>query len=86
MTEKEKIQELEAQLAQRDVLLAQALTRISELEALVLKISTVKTRQNSHLAPSLDLLRKNQSLREKSDKPIGGQKGHKGHTLKIDKV
>ena len=41
MTEKEKIQELEAQLAQRDVLLAQALTRISELEALVLKISTV---------------------------------------------
>ena len=59
MTEKEKIQELEAQLAQRDVLLAQALTRISELEALVLKISTVKTSQNSHLPPSLDLLRKN---------------------------
>ena len=83
MTEKEKIQELEGQLEQRDVLLSQALTRISELEALVLKISTVKTSQNSHLPPSVDLLRKNQSLREKSENRIGGQKGHKGHTLKM---
>lgn len=27
--------------------------------------------------------RKNQSLREKSDKPVGGQKGHQGYNQKM---
>jgi transposase len=61
--------------------------RIADLESQLLAISTVatvtKTSKNSHLPPSVDLSRKNQSLREKSDKPVGGQKGHKGHTLKM---
>lgn len=36
----------------------------------------------SHTPPSLDLSRSNtKNLREKSEKPSGGQKGHEGHTL-----
>ena len=40
-----------------------------------------KTSSNSSIPPSHDLRRKNKSLREKSDKKSGGQKGHKGTTL-----
>ena len=46
--------------------------KISELE---------KTSQTSSNPPSSDRYKKNQSLREKSNKPSGGQKGHKGKTL-----
>ena len=91
MTKDEKIQELEAKLTERDaelaeykLLLATALTKINQLEALVLSHVIKKTSKNSHLPPSADIALKNQSLREKSDKPVGGQGGHKGHTLKIN--
>lgn len=76
MTEQEKIKDLEGKLSH-------ALTRITELEALLLKLATTKTSNNSHIPPSVDLSRKNQSLREKSDKPVGGQKGHQGYNLKM---
>lgn len=76
MTEKEQIEDLKGQLSV-------AMARISELEALVLRLSTVKTSKNSHNPPSVDKFKKNQSLREKSDKPVGGQSGHKGNTLKM---
>ena len=76
MTDKEQIEDLKGQLAM-------AMTRISELEALVLRLSTVKTSKNSHNPPSIDKWRKNQSLREKSGKPVGGQAGHKGSTLEM---
>ena len=76
MTDKEQIEHLKGELSH-------ALTRISELEALLMKLSTVKSSKNSHKPPSSDLARKNQSLREKSDNPVGGQKGHKGNTLKM---
>ena len=76
MTEQEKIKDLEDKLSH-------ALTRITELEALLLKLATAKTSNNSHIPPSVDLSRKNQSLREKSDKPVGGQKGHQGYNLKM---
>ena len=62
MTKDLKIQDLESKLDM-------ALTRISELEALVLKLSILKTSSNSSISPSTDLTRKNQSLREKSNKP-----------------
>jgi transposase len=79
MTDGEKIQDLEVKLAQ-------ALTRISELEAIVLRLSTPKNSQNSSIPPSADLSRKNQSLREKSTNPVGGQIGHQGHSLKMSKT
>ena len=62
MTKDLKIQDLESKLDM-------AMTRISELEALVLKLSILKTSSNSSISPSTDLTRKNQSLREKSIKP-----------------
>jgi transposase len=76
MTDQEKILDLETRLAF-------ALTRIEELESLLSISKIVKTSKNSHLSPSADLGRKNKSLREKSDKPVGGQKGHEGHTLEM---
>lgn len=79
MTDKEQIEDLKGQLKQ-------ALARISELEALILHLGTVKTSKNSHNPPSSDKWRKNQSLREKSDKPVGGQLGHKGKTLKMSET
>lgn len=79
MTDKEQIEWLKGELSQ-------ALTRISELEALLLKLSIAKSSNNSHKPPSSDLARRNQSLREKSDNPVGGQKGHKGKTLKMSQL
>lgn len=79
MTKDEQIQDLTAKLAV-------ALARITELESLVLRLSTPKTSANSSLPPSTDLARKNQSLREKSGRPVGGQKGHKGYGLSINPI
>ena len=76
MTEAERILDLEGKLSH-------ALARIAELESQLLRHQGLKNSRNSHIAPSGDLSRKNQSLREKSDKPVGGQKGHKGHTLEM---
>jgi transposase len=94
MTVEEKLEIMESKLLVLSEKYASALTiiesqseRIADLEAQILAISTAnsvtKTSKNSHIAPSVDLTRKNQSLREKSDKPIGGQIGHKGYTLKM---
>jgi transposase len=67
----ERIHLLESQLSI-------ALARIEELERL-LKVR--KTSENSSIPPSQDIASKNQSLREPSGKPSGGQEGHKGSTL-----
>jgi transposase len=60
----------------------------SENDQLTLELSkykTKKTSRNSSIPPSKDenRPRRNQSLREKSDKPVGGQKGHEGKTLRM---
>ena len=94
MTVEEKLEILESKLTALSEKYATALAiidsqsaRIADLEAQLLAISSAnsitKTSKNSHIPPSADLTRKNQSLREKSDKPVGGQMGHKGYTLKL---
>jgi len=49
------------------------------------KYNTPKTSSNSSLPPSKDENRpiKNKSLREKTDRKVGGQKGHEGRTLEL---
>jgi transposase len=55
-------------------------TKIKSLED---KLS--KNSRNSSKPPSTDTKKKTRSLRGKSDKPVGGQKGHKGSTLRMVK-
>ena len=57
---------------------------IKELQTNIIQEKPKKDSTNSSKAPSSDMgitPKKNQSLRAKSDKPSGGQKGHKGKTL-----
>lgn len=56
------------------------------IEGLEQELSFYKNRKNSgnsHMPPSVDLVKGNQSLREKSGKKAGGQQGHEGSTLKF---
>lgn len=63
---------------EKDILI---LTLLARLDALETKVH--KTSHNSSKPPSSDgLAKKTRSLREASDKPAGGQVGHKGTTLK----
>lgn len=59
--------------------------KIASLEAELARYKTPKNSGNSHKSPSTDISppKRNQSLREKSDKKPGGQPGHEGHTLKM---
>lgn len=81
----EIIEEQSKIIKSQSILISKQSEEIKRLkEALKLK-EVKKTSKNSHLPPSKDLGRvepkKNQSLREKSNKPVGGQLGHKGTTL-----
>lgn len=65
---------------------AQISVLMSCVEELKQELSFYKNRKNSsnsHIPPANDLgkPRRNQSLREKSDKKAGGQQGHEGSTL-----
>jgi transposase len=57
--------------------------RITKLEAQLSKYENPKNSGNSSVAPSQDPFRKTKSLRVKSNKPQGGQKGHKGSKLEM---
>ncbi len=46
------------------------------------KYENPKNSNNSGVSPSQDPFRKTKSMRVKSNKPQGGQKGHKGSKLK----
>lgn len=63
--------------------IAQLEARIKTLEVENALLRNKKNSSNSHLPPSQDIARpkRNQSLRERTDKKVGGQPGHKGTTL-----
>jgi transposase len=57
---------------------------VKTLQDEVAQLKNPKNSNNSSLPPSHDLFQnKNQSLREKSNRKSGGQKGHKGKTLQM---
>jgi len=58
-------------------------TQIKNLETEINLLKNKKNSNNSHIPPSKDenRVKKNQSLREKTDRKVGGQPGHEGTTL-----
>ena len=78
--DKKRIAELETKVAQLEAIIMQL------LEKTVISTHS-KNSRNSSIPPSKDENRplKNQSLRSKSDKKVGGQNGHKGTTLSMIK-
>ena len=65
---------------------AELLKYVKELQNNSIQEKPPKNSNNSSISPSSDIVnpnkKKNQSLREKSDKKVGGQKGRVGTTLK----
>ena len=57
--------------------------RVTELESKLSRYENPKNSGNSSISPSQDPFRKTKSLRRKSNKLQGGQKGHKGSKLKM---
>jgi len=57
--------------------------KVSKLEQLLGMSQIKKDSHNSSLPPSKEIVKSNQSLRTKSDRESGGQKGHKGFSLKM---
>lgn len=62
---------------------AELRSRVAELELRLAKYENPKNSGNSSVPPSQDPFGKTKSLREKSKKPQGGQKGHEGSKLKM---
>jgi transposase len=79
MDKDQEIEQLKAALGEAMQTIAQLTQQVQELEARLAKDS-----HNSHLPPSSDrFARQPKSLRKKSEKPTGGQKGHPGHHLQM---
>ena len=81
-----KILKLEQSLVEAQKTILEQSKEISRLKTLLSQKGVRATSSNSHLPPSKDLTsttKRNQSLREKGTRPVGGQKGHKGHTLQM---
>ena len=80
------IEEQSLKIKEQSLKIEEQSKEIARLENLLEKKKIRITSKNSHLPPSKDLTdsSRNRSLREKSGKPIGGQKGHKGHNLRMN--
>ena len=83
MTETEYLAILEAENAE----LRQRVISLAEKELLLLELqqkrSVKKDAGNASLPAVRDIDKKTRSLREKSERPLGGQKGHRGNTLEM---
>lgn len=77
-SDKQIIQELRQEIIDLKLIIVQLLAQIEDLKH-------PKNSKNSSVAPSNDQNRivKNQSLRVKGQKNVGGQNGHKGSTLRM---
>ena len=81
-----QIDTLKAEVFRKTVEMRKLQSRLDELQGKREKPKTVDkpqiTSENSSLPPSKDPIgfRRTQSLRQKSERPNGGQPGHKGHT------
>ena len=74
---------LEAIIEKQAGQISTLMSRVDDLEKELSVYKNRKNSGNSHTPPSVDLgkPKRNQSLREKSDKKAGGQHGHEGSTL-----
>lgn len=74
---------LEAIIERQAAQISTLMLRVDDLEKELSFYKNRKNSGNSHIPPSVDLgkPKRNQSLREKSDKKAGGQQGHEGSTL-----
>jgi transposase len=93
MSQEEAIERLREQVAQRDERIEQQAALIEQLYEQIAVLSQqvkdlqdrlAKDSHNSSLPPSSDRFgRQPKSLRQKSEKPSGGQEGHRGSTLRF---
>jgi transposase len=85
----ERIEQQESRLGQQSLLIEQLQAQIASLTQHVkdLQDRLAKDSHNSSLPPSSDrFVRQPKSLRKKSEKPSGGQKGHPGTTLEFSQT
>jgi len=62
---------------------SELLDKVSKLERIIENLQIKKDSHNSSIPPSKEIVKRNQSLRKKSNKKRGGQFGHKGHSLEM---
>jgi transposase len=72
-------------IERQDARITELEAQVAELKALVavLEARLNQNSRNSSRPPSTDVFIKPRSLRRKGERPVGGQSGHKGSTLKM---
>lgn len=83
MSDKETIEHLESMIASQAEKIKILEAKIVYLLEIIEKQGIKKDSHNSSLPPSSDIVAKKRNLRTKTERKIGGQEGHKGHTLEM---
>lgn len=83
VTQANLIGALQESNATQNLMLDTLKAQVKNLETEISLLKNKKNSNNSHIPPSKDenRVKKNQSLREKTDRKVGGQPGHEGTTL-----